>query len=508
MEASRSSRRIGRSRHLKDNFAIVFWQTFLTLALLSSTSGSPQHVVRRGTNSIHHSGRTLLAPVRGDFAKPDYSIYHKKDDLLKKVEDIVAANPGTMSLEIKQDGDSNYNVSMQVVTIELGGLTKGPYASKVRFLVDFGEHGREFISSELGLRMMQTLADPEALKAVIGGGIRGERLIQLLHKIVFQILPMENVRGREIVEKGNLCERKNGRGVDTNRNYEIDWGVKEPDYNPDEEYPGTAPYSEPEVKIIRKLASSLKPHVWLNVHSGMEAMFVPWDHKNTVPEEAQPALQILREIHRDYHDKDCVVGSGGKSVGYLAHGTATDYMFSKQKVPMSYTWEIYGDFKAHYLDCFRMFNPVTKNQTEAILSKWLKSIFRLVELAPSHHAVAAELPKTDLSIGSHTSVIEGAKVHATALKAPFPPDRPLKPVAVPTPLVNNFDEKVTTKDSGIEKDFAVDIPESSSGDSGLWVPLLSGVAGMSVVAFLVYRYIRSTKTAFSGGQFPRGGNMV
>lgn len=47
-----------------------------------------------------------------------------------------------------------------------------------------------------------------------------------------QILPMENEAGRLLVERGKLCERKNGRGVDPNRNWPIDWGVKERDYDP------------------------------------------------------------------------------------------------------------------------------------------------------------------------------------------------------------------------------------------------------------------------------------
>jgi hypothetical protein len=37
-------------------------------------------------------------------------------------------------------------------------------------------------------------------------------------------------------------------------------------------------YSEPEAQLVRDVAAGLQPHVWLNVHSGMEAMFVPWDH--------------------------------------------------------------------------------------------------------------------------------------------------------------------------------------------------------------------------------------
>ena len=95
--------------------------------------------------------------------------------------------------------------------------------------------------------------------------------------------------------------------------HQVDWGKKEKDYDPAEEYPGTKPfrwlwwmgslgasptgsclgvsnskssllslYSEPEVQTVLHLARELKPHVWLNVHSGMEALFVPWDHKAEV----------------------------------------------------------------------------------------------------------------------------------------------------------------------------------------------------------------------------------
>ena len=54
------------------------------------------------------------------------------------------------------------------------------------------------------------------------------------------------------------------------------------------------------------------------------------------------------------------VGVWGNNIGYLAHGTATDYMYERLKVPLSFTWEIYGDADAHFYDCFRMFNPVTR----------------------------------------------------------------------------------------------------------------------------------------------------
>lgn len=42
------------------------------------------------------------------------------------------------------------------------------------------------------------------------------------------------------------------------------------DFDPYEEFPGTSPFSEPEVQIMRKISRSFNPHVWVNVHSGME----------------------------------------------------------------------------------------------------------------------------------------------------------------------------------------------------------------------------------------------
>jgi hypothetical protein len=34
-------------------------------------------------------------------------------------------------------------------------------------------------------------------------------------------------------------------------------------------------------------------------------------------------------------------------------------MYDVLKVPMAFTWEIYGDLSAPFEDCFKMFNPVT-----------------------------------------------------------------------------------------------------------------------------------------------------
>ncbi|KAF2310207.1 hypothetical protein GH714_007210 [Hevea brasiliensis] len=222
-------------------------------------------------------------------------------------------------------------------------------------LASFGQHGRELITSELAFRILSILSEEQFLP-----NTNPTSLNSILDKLVIKVVPLENLNGRKLVEGGDLCERRNGRGVDLNRNWSVDWGKKEEDYDPYEENHGTGPFSEPETQIMRKLALSFDPHIWVNVHSGMEALFMPYDHRNTTPDglPSQRMKSLLNELNQVHCHKRCMIGSGGGSVGYLAHGTATDYMYDIVKVPMAFTFEIYGDPTASSKDCFKMFNPV------------------------------------------------------------------------------------------------------------------------------------------------------
>lgn len=117
-----------------------------------------------------------------------------------------------------------------------------------------------------------------------------------------------------------------------------------------------------------------------------------WRHKEpvTLPSVAsslQIALRILRILSAQQCQSRCSVGSGGKTVGYLAHGTATDYMYEVLKVPVATTWEVFGDMNAHVNDCFRMFNPVSSEQLEAVLLQWMRSLLQFLELLQYHPAV-------------------------------------------------------------------------------------------------------------------------
>ncbi len=342
-----------------------------------------------GHDDVRAAHRRSALAQRNTHARPDFAYYMTKSDALDEVRAIVDANPRTMRLDVVTAEQDGYASELLVVTVEPNGLDTPPERGreKTRVLYNYGEHGRELITVQVAVQLLRELAKgvqhaSTLSHETIGASATAAALVDAVVKIV----PMENVNGRTKVEGGEWCERKNGRGVDTNRNWAVDWGVKEADFDPYEEYPGKAPFSEPEARMLRSLVEEFKPHAWVNVHSGMEAMFMPYDHKASEPrgEGAEAMRSILRDLNEFHCGARCAIGGGGKGVGYLAHGTATDWVYEKGAVPVAFTWEIYGDTQAHYMDCFRMFNPVGEDSHDVVVRDWVAAGVSVLPMLARH----------------------------------------------------------------------------------------------------------------------------
>ncbi|KAL2471795.1 Zn-dependent exopeptidase superfamily protein [Abeliophyllum distichum] len=306
----------------------------------------------------------------------NHDLYHTSGGLREEIESLVHRHPDKLSIERVFSKNKGYEAEITVVTY-CQNRKESDDRSKFRILLSFGQHGRELITTELALRLLSILSEEEFLP-----NMDRVALNKTLNRLVIKVVPMENWNGRKLVEAGELCERRNGRGVDLNRNWSVDWGKKEKDYDPYEENPGSAPFSEPETQLMRKLSVSFEPHVWVNVHSGMEALFMPYDHKNTTPVGLPSKMMTsMLEAVNHFHLKDrCIIGSGGGSVGYLAHGTATDYMYDIARVPMAFTFEIYGDSTASSKDCFKMFNPLDITTFNRVLNDWSAAFFKMFSI--------------------------------------------------------------------------------------------------------------------------------
>ena len=65
------------------------------------------------------------------------------------------------------------------------------------------------------------------------------------------------------------------------------------------EQTAVADCSEPETALLLALTNAFRQHVWLNMHSGMEALFMPYDHEAAIPSGpgAQASLSILQQLN-------------------------------------------------------------------------------------------------------------------------------------------------------------------------------------------------------------------
>ncbi|XP_022875417.1 uncharacterized protein LOC111393883 [Olea europaea var. sylvestris] len=141
--------------------------------------------------------------------------------LLEEIKSLVHRHPDKLSMEKISSKNKGYEAEMTVVTY-CQNRKETDDRSKFRILLSFGQHGRELITTELALRLLSILSEEEFLP-----NMDRVALNNTLSRLVIKVVPMENWNGRKLVEAGELCDRRNGRGVDLNRNWSVDWGKKE-----------------------------------------------------------------------------------------------------------------------------------------------------------------------------------------------------------------------------------------------------------------------------------------
>ncbi len=210
----------------------------------------------------------------------------------------------------------------------------------------FNEHARERITGELALAIINDLARDGPDRRIT-------------------IIPILNAWGRKAVENGRGCQRKNERGVDTNRNY-----AHHPYYKYGEEYEGPYPLSEKETKLVSTLLLRGTKR-YLNIHSGEYSLYMPFDSKNEAPPNAEKMRAMLSKLSPLC--PQCVVGSAAVMSSYKAYGTSVDYAIN-HGIPEAYTFEIYGRDAS---TCVDMFNPPAF-EMQKIINQWKTILFRTV----------------------------------------------------------------------------------------------------------------------------------
>ena len=144
------------------------------------------------------------------------------------------------------------------------------------------------------------------------------------------------------------------------------------------------------VKVLLKLfKEDVKPHAWVNVRLGMEAIFRRYDHKSVEPEGEFPDLareycranqsDALQETVRDWERRE--------RRWLFSTWNGDGLRIRRDEFQRRLCVENSGDTQAHYDDCFAMFNPVTREKHDEVVEAWAGAGLSLAHLMRAHPAV-------------------------------------------------------------------------------------------------------------------------
>eukprot|EP00747_Dinoflagellata_sp_TGD_P164557 gnl/TRDRNA2_/TRDRNA2_184644_c0_seq1.p1 gnl/TRDRNA2_/TRDRNA2_184644_c0~~gnl/TRDRNA2_/TRDRNA2_184644_c0_seq1.p1 ORF type:complete len:499 (-),score=91.31 gnl/TRDRNA2_/TRDRNA2_184644_c0_seq1:202-1698(-) len=276
--------------------------------------------------------------------------YKSGDEIHQSLQDIASGCQGAevqMSQSTKISPEGHGEVNLDVLRVR-----RPASDPKTKALLVFGEHAREVITGESAVDLVKNLC---------GLGSNSENMQkakQALDQVEFVIVPNANPIARKEVEKGYYCKRTNEDNVDLNRNWgddhrEDDQTVQKQRDNGEETYPGPQGFSEPETQILRDLAQSEQPDVFVSIHSGAYLLGAPYGYTpNKEPTTREEMEEVLKPISDKYCNGNCPYGGLSELINYENHGCDLDYISEHVGTPYVFTWEIYvgESFRQTYID--------------------------------------------------------------------------------------------------------------------------------------------------------------
>ncbi|XP_070494549.1 carboxypeptidase B-like [Chironomus tepperi] len=230
-------------------------------------------------------------------------------------------------------------------------VSSGPvFGQKPIIGMESGMHAREWASPPTVLYLLNRLIENPSTRT------------ELLARVDWLIVPMQNPDGYEFSRNSNRLWRLNRRnvtatcvGVDLNRNNRYSWRqatLTQPCGS--QTYPGPSPLSEPESfhldHLMSRYAHNMK--LYLSVHTFGDMVLWPWGYSGSPGWiETHAEHQTLGNLWRN-----AILANGGRSyqVGNVADvlgnafGAVDDHMAGTYGVPYVYTLELTSGFQFQY----------------------------------------------------------------------------------------------------------------------------------------------------------------
>lgn len=173
----------------------------------------------------------------------------------------------------------------------ISSLTLGTGDKQI--LMDGSFHGREHMTTNVLMEMIDTYA-----KAFSRGAVIGKYDVKsILSDVSIVFVPMVNPDGVTIAQGGKVSTslqqlkalnkgssnfdrwKANSRGVDLNRQFDVNWHLIKATSPTFKEYKGTSPYTEPEAIAMKRLIDDGKFESYISYHSSGQILY--WSKGNS-----------------------------------------------------------------------------------------------------------------------------------------------------------------------------------------------------------------------------------
>jgi predicted deacylase len=236
-----------------------------------------------------------------------FDAYRDLDEVNAYLERIAALHPEVA--RVRELGRSAEGRPIRALELSAG--------APATIVIDGGIHAREWISVMVATCLADRLADDP-----------------LLAQVGFTIVPVVNPDGYAYTWTTDRTWRKtrrDGHGVDLNRNFPIGWGGADSSHDPSSpQYRGAYPLSEPESRALAA-AFDGRTRAHLDLHSFSQVIVYPWHHRREPTPDAErfaATADAMAAALRATHGETYRVRAGSElRVG--AGGTVTDWSYAE-----------------------------------------------------------------------------------------------------------------------------------------------------------------------------------
>ncbi len=215
-----------------------------------------------------------------------FSEYRDLDTIHAYVQQLAIEHPELA--ELRTIGQSLEGRPLLALRLRGSGQTE---RSERTMLIDGGLHAREWIS------MMATTCVADRL---VRGYEDDARLRRFLDQTDLWVIPVANPDGYVHSWRHDRYWRKNrrdGHGVDLNRNFGVAWGGDGSSNNPRSQvYRGTGPFSEPESVALRSLVDAERFDAHIDFHSYGQLLLHPWSYTRERPQDHRTLGRLAKAM--------------------------------------------------------------------------------------------------------------------------------------------------------------------------------------------------------------------